>query len=464
MSSAADRLSLPRLVAFSLPGFSIGALAVALGVFLPNYYAAHLALPLAAVGAAFGLVRFGDMFLDPMIGLLMDRTRTGLGRYRVWMMAGAPLLMVAVYMLFDPPGGVSLIYLAGWLLAYYVGWSVILLSHSSWASVIAGRYHERSRVFGVIQVISTLGAALVLLVPALLARGGGTGGAVPAMGLFVVIAIPIGVTAATLFTRETIVADTHAERFGLRDYWEMASRPDMRRIIIADFCLYLGPGWMSAMYIFYFHDARGFSVPAASSLLLIYIAAGVLGAGCLSWLAQRIGKHRAMQVAAVGYSLFLGGTALIPKANYPIAAFLLFVLGFLAAGFTLLDRAMVADVADAVRLEKGRQRAGLLYAMITTTQKLAASAAILLSFTVLDAIGYRAKEGGANTPAAIHGLELVYILTPIVFVMLGAACYIGYRLDSKRHAEIRDQLEARDAELAPIVENLSGEPAVAESA
>ena len=101
MSSAADRLSLPRLVAFSLPGFSIGALAVALGVFLPNYYAAHLALPLAAVGAAFGLVRFGDMFLDPMIGLLMDRTRTGLGRYRVWMAAGAPVLMVPVYMLFS---------------------------------------------------------------------------------------------------------------------------------------------------------------------------------------------------------------------------------------------------------------------------------------------------------------------------------------------------------------------------
>ena len=464
MSSATVRLSLPKLVAFSLPGFSIGALAVALAVFLPNYYAAHLGLPLAAVGAAFGVVRFGDMFLDPVIGLFMDRTRTRIGRYRVWMLAGAPLLMLAVYMLFAPPGGVSLIYLAGWLLAYYVGWSLILLSHSSWASVIASKYHERSRVFGVIQVVSTLGAALVLLVPAVMARGGATGHAVPAMGWFVVIAIPIGVAAATLLIRETIVADAQAERFGLRDYWEMANRPDMRRIIIADFCLYLGPGWMSAMYIFYFHDARGFSVPAASSLLLIYIAAGVLGAGGLSWLAQRIGKHRTMQVAAVGYSLFLGGTALIPRANYPIAAFLLFVLGFLAAAFTLLDRAMVADVADAVRLEKGKQRAGLLYAMITTTQKFAASAAILLSFTVLDAIGYRAKEGGANTPAAIHGLELVYILTPIVFVMLGAACYIGYRLDSKRHAEIRDQLEARDAELAPIVENLSGEPAVAESA
>ena len=462
-SPAQDRLSMPRLVAFSLPGFSIGALAVALAVYLPHYYAAHFGLALAAVGAAFGIVRFGDTFIDPLIGLFMDRTRTRIGRYRVWMLAGAPLLMLAVYMLFDPPYGVSMPYLAGWLLAYYIGWSLILLSLNSWASVIAGKYHERSRVFGAIQVVSTLGAALVLLIPALMARRGATAGAVPAMGWFIVIAAPVGVAAATLLTREPIPADSHAERFGFRDYWEMVCRPDMARIIISDFCLYLGPGWMSAMYIFYFHDARGFSVPAASSLLLIYIAAGVVGAAGLSWLAQRIGKHRAMQVAATGYSLMLGGTTLLPNGDYPLAAALLLALGFLAAGFTLLDRAMVADVADAVRLEKGKQRTGLLYAMISTTQKLAASASILLSFTVLGAIGYNAKEGVANTPAAIHGMELVYIITPIVFVMLGGACYFGYGLDAKRHADIRAQLDALDAGTAepPVLGSLNADVSVA---
>ena len=50
-----------------------------------------------------------------------------------------------------------------------------------------------------------------------------------------------------------------------------------------------------------------------------------------------------------------------------------------------------------------------------------------------------------NTPAAIHNLELVYLLGPIFFVMLGGACYIGYKLDSKRHAEIRAALDERDA-------------------
>ena len=460
------RLGLPNLLAFSLPGFSIGALAVGLSVYLPHYYAAHYGLALAAVGFAFAVIRFGDMFLDPLIGVAMDRTRTAFGRYKVWLVAGAPVLMLAVFMLFAPPGRVSFLYVAGWLLIYYVGYSLVVLAHSSWASVIASKYHERSRTFGVIQLVSILGATLVLVIPILLAKRSGASGAgdVPAMGWFIVIAIPVGIAAAALLTRETIVPDAHGERFGLKDYWEMISRPDMRRIIIADFCLALGPGWMSSLYLFYFHDSRGFTLASASSLLLIYVASGMLGAIGLSALAQRLGKHLTLQLACVGYSLGLIGIALLPRGQYAITALLMFVLGFLAAGFVLLDRAMVADVGDAVRLEKGKQRTGLLYAMISTTQKLASSASIGLSFALLGAIGYQAKEGATNTPAAIGGMELVYILVPVVFVMLGGACYIGYRLDARRHGDIRDALDARDAEVAPILETLSGDASVAERA
>ena len=57
--------------------------------------------------------------------------------------------------------------LVGWLFIYYLGTSVIALSHASWASVIASKYHDRSRVFGAIQMVSTLAATAVLFVPAL---------------------------------------------------------------------------------------------------------------------------------------------------------------------------------------------------------------------------------------------------------------------------------------------------------
>jgi Na+/melibiose symporter-like transporter len=167
-------------------------------------------------------------------------------------------------------------------------------------------------------------------------------------------------------------------------------------------------------------------------------------------------------MASTGYSLGLIVLAFMPRGAFVPAAVLMFVMGFLAAGFPLLDRAMVADVGDAVRLEQGKHRIGLLYAMITTVQKVAGALSIGLSFTVLGWIGYQAKEGAVNTPEAIFGMQLVYLIGPVVFVMIGGACFIGYKLDSKRHAEIRAQLEERDAMSsgAPILEGLSGEQTI----
>ncbi len=448
-----SRLTLPDLLAFSTPGLCIGALAIAMSVYLPPYYAGHFRLGLPVVGLAFMAVRLIDTLLDPVIGVTMDRTRTRLGRYRVWLTAGAPVLMAAVFMLFDPPGRVSYGYLIGWLFVYYIGTSLITLAHFSWASVIASKYHERSRVFGAIQLVSIVGAVIVLVLPIAMAKHDGSSGAgaVGAMGWFVILCVPAGVGLALLRVPERIAPEAAGERFRLRDYWEMVSRPDMRRIIIADFCLALGPGWMAALYLFYFHDARGFSIASSSVLLLIYVVAGVAGAPTLGWVATRLGKHRTLMAAAAGYSLGLIALAFLPRAYFPLASVFMFVMGFLAASFTLLDRAMVADVGDAVRLDQGKHRVGLLYAMITTSQKVAGAFSIGLSFTVLGWIGYQAQEGAHNSPAAIRGMELVYLIGPVVFVMLGAACFIGYKLDSRRHAEIRAKLDARDAEVPSVL-------------
>jgi Na+/melibiose symporter-like transporter len=183
----------------------------------------------------------------------------------------------------------------------------------------------------------------------------------------------------------------------------------------------------------------------------------VLGAGGLSWLATRLGKHRTMIVCSTLYSLGLMILNFLPKGALIPAAAIMFLLGFLAAGFVLLGRAMCADVGDAIRLRMGKNRQGLLYAMLTSVEKIASALSIGLTFTILSWVGYQAKDGAQNTPAAIHNLELVYLIGPITFVMLGGACYIGYKLDSRRHGEIRAALDEREGLMeSPIVEGLSG--------
>jgi GPH family glycoside/pentoside/hexuronide:cation symporter len=125
----------------------------------------------------------------------------------------------------------------------------------------------------------------------------------------------------------------------------------------------------------------------------------------------------------------------------------MFSVGFCGSAFIVLIRAMVADVADELRLTTGQERSGVLYALVTLTQKLGSSLAVTIIYPILDAVGFVAKPGYHNTPEAIRGLEMCYVFAPIVLVVVGSACLIGYKLDAKRQGEIRsalDELESRN--------------------
>jgi Na+/melibiose symporter-like transporter len=65
-----------------------------------------------------------------------------------------------------------------------------------------------------------------------------------------------------------------------------------------------------------------------------------------------------------------------------------------------------------------------------------------------------------NGPDQIRGLDLAYVVGPVVFVMLGGFAFAGYKLTAGKHAEIRRQLDERDAayDEAAIVESVSGAP------
>src|SRR5690606_33109266 len=107
---------------------ALSALSLPLVVYLPSYYSGSLHLDLGVVGAVFMIVRIIDITFDPLIGGWMDRTRTRMGRYRPWLAAGAPMIMVGMLMLFTASPGVGPIYLMGWLIVAYGGWSILGLA------------------------------------------------------------------------------------------------------------------------------------------------------------------------------------------------------------------------------------------------------------------------------------------------------------------------------------------------
>ena len=130
---APTKLPARLLAPFASASMPVAALGVPLTVYLPNYYASHIGLSLAAVGLAFSMVRLIDILFDPLIGVAINATRTPFGRFRPWMAAGAPLLMLAAYMIFMAQPGITTLYMVVWLLVLYAGFSMLVLGHSAWA-------------------------------------------------------------------------------------------------------------------------------------------------------------------------------------------------------------------------------------------------------------------------------------------------------------------------------------------
>jgi Na+/melibiose symporter-like transporter len=453
-------LSVPAILAFSATSIPVTALILAVAVHLPRYFASHMGLSLAVVGAAFALVRAIDIPLDPLLGLAMDRTRTRIGRYRLWTLLGAPVMMVSLFMLMRPAEPVGQGYLVIWLLVMYLGLSILLLSHLAWAATLAPNYNQRSRIFGVLTFVGVAGAVTALFIPIVMdGMGYSDAQGVQAMVWFIIVAAPIAAGIVAWSTPEHVAPD-HAHQFKLRDYWVLLTRPNVIRVMAADLCVTLGPGWMAAVYLFYFKDSRGFTTTEANLLLVIYILAGFAGAPFAAWLANKISKHRALMVCTTIYSLTLLSLTILPPGNFVAAIPTLFVTGAMAAGFIVMIRALTGDIGDEIHLESGREWMGLMYALTNATTKVAGAASIFLTFNVLARVGYNAREGAVNTPEAIRGLELAFLIGPIVFVMLGGAWFIGYKLTRERHADIRRQLEERDAlyDEAPVLEGLTGEP------
>jgi Na+/melibiose symporter-like transporter len=136
---------------------------------------------------------------------------------------------------------------------------------------------------------------------------------------------------------------------------------------------------------------------------------------------------------------------MVPSAHVFEMSFAMFSVGFTASSFAFLIRAMVADIGDEIRLESGKDRMALLYALVTSTGKIGSTVSVGIAYALLPLFGFNAKEGAVNDDWALFGLQACYLVPPIASVLIGGLAMWGYKLDEHRHKGVRDRLTERDA-------------------
>lgn len=448
--AAGTRQSNAVLAAFAGPSLPLAGIGLPLVIHLPTYYARDIGLPLSAVGLAFLLVRLADIGLDPLLGALMDRTRTRLGRFRPWLIASAPVLIAASVLLFMAKPGVGMLYLWFGLVVAYAGFSMGSLSQQAWASALSPDYDERSRIYGWWQAGNVLGMLLILLLPPIvqLALKGDRADGIHAMGWFIILLLPVTIAIACARAGEPSPAREAAATATPGDYLKLIRNKAIIRLMATDLLMGWAPGITGALFLFYFDQVKHVPDVQANLMLLAYFVAALAGAPLWSWLAGRIGKHRALACNSLMILLSLLVVLAVPLANPLIGFPVMFLVGLPYSGAPLLLRAMLADVGDELRLETGLDRTGLLYAVLTGTTKIG-SALALITFVILEAIGFDA-QAAHNSASSVAGLQALFVGLPSLLSVLAAAVILTYPLDARRQAEIRAELERRDAEAVSI--------------
>ncbi|WP_421736393.1 MFS transporter [Caulobacter sp.] len=418
------RLSWVQLGALSAPAFVATGYLVPMAVFMPAFLSEHVGLPLAAVGWILLIGRLWDVFNDPIMGALTDATHTPIGRRRPWILAGAPLALLATWKLYFAAPGMSAPWVAAWMSVLFAGWTMVVVAHGAWGAELSDDYDERSRIFGAKTMAVALSLPVFVLGPAILER---TGGASPSqqmalMGWTVIIALPLAVAALIAFTPEAKAPPVRLSWRGLAEAFGLTfTKRAFARISLVYFLVGAAEAAGSSVFMFLVRDALRLPNWTASFLVVQALCCLV---SLPIWLtvSRRTDKRRALLGVFTLMALVAPIPLVLPAGD--IAAFAAYSAAkglTWGAEYTLL-RSIVADLVADEERQGGGARAGVFYASFNLTYGLAQALGTALSLWILAGMGFRAGEAGEG-PAA-DGLRVIAAAAPFVAAVLSGVVMV----------------------------------------
>lgn len=445
MKSESNQSQNRLLAAYSGITMPMAAMGMPIAVYLPRFYSEGMGLSLATVGLIFTLARMWDVVTDPLMGMAIDRFDTRWGRRKHWVAFSIPILMLSVWMVFLPnPDLVTPAYLMFWLLILYIGYTMLVISHLSWGAELSTNYDERSRLFGWREIFTIAGMTIVLAIPAFLELNGQSDQTtkVASMGWFCLVLFPILVVPLLIW-----VPDTKRSTDASTLPWQQAIKLIIHnrvlwRLLVADLMTGLGTAVSGALYIFF--AANYFDLPEHASIaLLFYFLASFIAMPVWLKLAYALGKDNALKVALVyAVSINLGVIPFAEAGNALVLWVFTILFGVAFGAAPTLLRSMMADLTDQDELQSGEKRAGLFFALLTTTSKAGAAFGAGLSFAILE-LAFGFTPGAANSPAALQGLLMTYTIGFALPMFAAYLALLRYPLSRTRHETIVAQLKAK---------------------
>ncbi|QDZ09021.1 MFS transporter [Sphingomonas panacisoli] len=465
-------------MAYGFGSVAYGAKDAAFGTFLLIYYNQVLGLNSFKVGLVIMCALVFDAFIDPMVGILSDRTRSRWGRRHPWLYASALPIAIGWMALWNPPAG-SEAFRLGWLFVTAVitrsAVSCFEVPSQALTPELTTDYDERTRITAYRYLFGWAGGLSIVL----LAYGVFL---LPSkdypIGLFNLVGYQrLALSAAALMVIAILVSayGTHGEisrlpkvevqpqSFGavLSELWQTIHNRGFLVLILAGVCAYTNQGVSYALANYFYAYAWQLS-PGALQLLPLTL---FVGAGAAFVIAPRVSRNMSKPRAAC--SFVIAGTTfhllpyvlrfahLLPPPG-PERVTLLYPLFALSTSLTvssfILGASMMADVVEESQSRTGRRNEGVFFAGSFFVQKCTSGLGIAVAGTILALAGLQDKIDPATAPAEkVDHLVIMFVGIYAALATVAAFMFTRFPFGRAEHEARLAGLAAAENEGMPHV-------------
>jgi len=444
--SSGGRVTLGTLLSWALPVFALSSPLFFIQFFFLKFSTDVLLLPPLVVGLLFASGRAWDAISDPIVGTWSDRTRTRLGRRRPWMLAGVPLLAVAILMVWIPPASLEGGALIGWvavsLFFFYTAFTTYIVPHSALGAELSTDHHDRSRIFGVQNASFTLGMMMAFagMQYVTLAED-------PRAAMRLLVSIGVVVMVVILLVPPLRVHE-RAEYQGrggdnpMRAMRDVVQNVHARRLLFAQGVQMLGASVLGILspYLFeYILKRPGLIGP----LPAVFVVCSIASIPFWVRMSRRFGKRETWMSAMVLAGLAFGSGFFLGENDVGGAVVLMVVAGFALGCGGSVGPSILADVIDDDELRTGERKEGAYNASWGFAIKTSNAFVILVTGVALQLSDFTPNvEQSAETKLM---LRLLYAVLPLTMFLTAAWVLRGFKLDATEHARIRAELDRRNA-------------------
>lgn len=447
------------------------------GGYLSLFFIKVFGIPSEAVSTMIIVLGIWDTINDPVMGGIIDRTRTRYGKLRPYLLIVPIPLAIATVMLFAGPEiladakstTVKIVYM---YISYFI-WEFFYtigdVPFWGMSTAISPSPSDRTRAISTARFISGIlgGLSTTFLVVMMDLSNNGVWGLSLSQD-FLILAVVAAFFILTLFslagrkTKERVVQSVK-EPSVLEGFRVMLKNKPLMLIILGNVIGTLS-GLAEVFKTYYFSEVLNLN----SAILWINLPGTIFG--FLTYLLipklKRKLDNRQIVIlnlvcrAVVGALVFLIGLKFY-NSSVLVISILLMIQNFIFSFFNTINMVipteMIGDTVDYMEWKTGERNEGVSFSVLTFVGKLTGSISTSIGAAILPIIGLTFTKNAAGEPVTLKGdhtdlyIWALFTIIPYLLGLLSLVPYLFYDLTGEKLERIRSDMKVRREELSKEV-------------